>query len=72
MKEGLANKPALGKNKGMLFDFKKEQKVTMNMKDMNYPLDMIFINMSKVVAVRSLKPGNFETSVEANSFVLNK
>jgi uncharacterized membrane protein (UPF0127 family) len=31
----------------MLFDFKKEQKVTMNMKDMNYPLDMIFINMSK-------------------------
>jgi hypothetical protein len=25
MKEGLANKPALGKNKGMLFDFKKEQ-----------------------------------------------
>jgi hypothetical protein len=26
---------------------------------------MIFINMSKeVVAVRSLKPGNFETSVE--------
>jgi uncharacterized membrane protein (UPF0127 family) len=41
MKEGLANKPALGKTKGMLFDFKKEQKVTMNMKDMNYPLDMI-------------------------------
>jgi uncharacterized membrane protein (UPF0127 family) len=38
MKEGLANKPALEKNKGMLFDFKKEQKVTMNMKDMNYPL----------------------------------
>jgi uncharacterized membrane protein (UPF0127 family) len=37
MKEGLANKPALGKT-GMLFDFKKEQKVTMNMKDMNYPL----------------------------------
>jgi uncharacterized membrane protein (UPF0127 family) len=30
----------------MLFDFKKEQKVTMNMKDMNYPLDD-FINMSK-------------------------
>jgi hypothetical protein len=55
----------------MLFDFKKEQKVTMNMKDMNYPLDMIFINMSKeVVAVRSLKPGNFETSVEGVRFVL--
>jgi uncharacterized membrane protein (UPF0127 family) len=57
----------------MLFDFKKEQKVTMNMKDMNYPLDMIFINMSKeVVAVRSLKPGNFETSVEGVRFVKSK
>jgi hypothetical protein len=32
---------------------------------------MIFINMSKeVVAVRSLKPGNFETSVEGVRFVL--
>jgi uncharacterized membrane protein (UPF0127 family) len=42
----------------MLFDFKKEQKVTMNMKD-ELSIDMIFINMSKeVVAVRSLKPGN--------------
>jgi hypothetical protein len=31
---------------------------------------MIFINMSKeVVAVRSLKPGNFETSVEGVRFV---
>jgi uncharacterized membrane protein (UPF0127 family) len=38
--------------------------------NMNYPLDMIFINMSKeVVAVRSLKPGNFETSVEGVRFV---
>jgi uncharacterized membrane protein (UPF0127 family) len=31
---------------------------------MNYPLDMIFINMSReVVAVGTLMPGNFETSV---------
>jgi hypothetical protein len=31
---------------------------------------MIFINMNKEVAVRSLKPGNFETSVEGVRFVL--
>jgi hypothetical protein len=70
MKEGLANKPALVKTKACCLISRKE-KVTMNMKDMNYPLDMIFINMSKeVVAVRSLKPGNFETSVEGVRFVL--
>jgi uncharacterized membrane protein (UPF0127 family) len=40
-------------NKGMLFDFKKEQKVTMNMKD-ELSIGYDFINMSKqeVVAVR--------------------
>jgi uncharacterized membrane protein (UPF0127 family) len=57
------NQP-LVKNKGMLFDFKKEQKVTMNMKDMNYPL--IWFYQQEVVA-RSLKPGNF-TSVEGVRF----
>jgi uncharacterized membrane protein (UPF0127 family) len=71
MKEGLAGKPALGKNKGLLFDFGKEQEVTMNMKKMNYPLDMIFINMSReVVAVRTLEPGNFQTTVKNVRFVL--
>jgi hypothetical protein len=29
---------------------------------------MIFINMKEVVAVRSLKPGNFETSVEVDLY----
>lgn len=71
MKEGLSGKPPLGKNKGMLFDFGKEQSVTMNMQGMKYPLDMIFIGMSrKVVAVRTLLPGNFQTTVKGVRFVL--
>lgn len=71
MKEGLSGKPSLGKNKGMLFDFKKEQVVTMNMKGMNYPLDMVFINSSnEVIAVRTLSPGNFQTTVKGVRFVL--
>jgi uncharacterized membrane protein (UPF0127 family) len=52
----------------MLFDFKKEQKVTMNMKDMNYPLIWFLSTCKEVVAVRSLKPGNFETSVEVDLY----
>ena len=71
MKEGLSGKPALGKNKGLLFDFGSEQSVTMNMKGMNYPLDMIFINMDReVVAVRTLMPGSFQTTVKKVRFVL--
>lgn len=71
MKEGLSGKPALGKNKGLLFDFGSEQTVTMNMKGMNYPLDMLFIDMSReVVAVRSLMPGNYQTTVKNVRFVL--
>jgi uncharacterized membrane protein (UPF0127 family) len=59
MKEGLANKPALG-NKGMLFDFKKEQKVTMNMKDNERRYDF-YQHEQAGSSQRSLKPGNFET-----------
>lgn len=71
MKKGLSGKPALGVGKGLLFNFGKSQPVTMNMKDMNYPLDLIFINEElEVVAVRTLPPGGFETSVKACRLVL--
>jgi hypothetical protein len=52
----------------MLFDFKKEQKVTMNMKDMNYPLDMIY--QHEQGSSSYVQPGNFETSVGGVRFVL--
>ena len=71
MKKGLSGKPLLGRKKGLLFDFGKEQTITMNMRGMKYALDMIFINMSKeVIAVRSLEPGNYQTTVKKARFVL--
>lgn len=71
MKKGLSGKPALGVGKGLLFNFGKTQPVTMNMKGMNYSLDIIFINEDlEVVAVRTLQPGNFDTSVKSCRLVL--
>ena len=71
MKEGLSGKPALGKGKGLLFNFSSEQPVTMNMKGMNYSLDIIFINsIGEVIAVRTLLPGSFQTTVKDVKFVL--
>jgi uncharacterized membrane protein (UPF0127 family) len=63
------HKPALGKTKACCLISRKSRKYEHERYELS--IDMIFINMSKeVVAVRSLKPGNFETSVEGVRFVL--
>jgi len=43
-KKGLSNTNNLKKNAGMLFVFDKEQDVQFNTHDMNYSIDMLFIN----------------------------
>jgi uncharacterized protein len=49
---GLMFRRFLAKDRGMLFEFKAEQVVTMWMKNTYFPLDMIFISRTgKVVAV---------------------
>jgi uncharacterized membrane protein (UPF0127 family) len=71
MKIGLSDTPSLEKGEGMLFDFGDPQKVTMNTVHMQYPIDLLFIDEDNIVsAVRTLKPGNFETTVENIMFVL--
>lgn len=71
MKDGLAGKPRLGKDKGMLFNFKEPQNVTMNMQKMMHPIDMIFIcGGLKVIDVRSMKPGDADTSCDDCLLVL--
>lgn len=49
MKKGLSDSKPLKKGYGMLFDFKEEQEVTMNMGGMNYALDMIFMDDKKKI-----------------------
>lgn len=44
MKKGLSGSKKLKKGYGMLFDFKESRTAIMNMKDMKYDLDMLFIN----------------------------
>lgn len=42
--KGLSSTKSLKKNTGMLFAFDSEQDITMNTSDMNYPIDMIFMD----------------------------
>lgn len=50
---GLSNRPSLPREEGMLFDFKKPGQYCMWMKDMNFGLDMIWLNPEKeIVAIR--------------------
>ena len=60
---GLSGTVSLGPNQGMLFDFKQEGYWAMWMKDMQYPLDIIWINSSgKVVyEATNLQPSDYPT-----------
>jgi uncharacterized membrane protein (UPF0127 family) len=49
--QGLSGKASLPKNQGMLFVFKTAARYPFWMKDMEFPLDMIFINNNKIVDI---------------------
>ena len=71
MKKGLSGKPELGAGKGMLFDFREAQTVTMNMEKMLHPIDMIFIGEGlDVIDVRAMRPGDAQTSCKDCMLVL--
>ena len=71
MKNGLAGEMALAKGTGMLFDTKEDVGVTMTMKGMLFPLDMVFICSNlKVIEVVSMEIGGTEASVKEAMFVL--
>jgi len=58
MIKGLAGAPELGTGKGLFFDFKKAQEITMNMEKMLHSIDMIFIDKNfKVIKVEKMGPG---------------
>jgi len=55
--QGLSHQKELDKNTGMLFVFLKKQVLSFWMKDMNFPLDIIWINDNKIVKIdKNLPP----------------
>lgn len=61
--KGLSNTDTLPENAGMLFDFSEDpqEELTFNTKNMNYPIDIIFINTDdEVVAVETGEPHSDE------------
>ena len=51
--QGLSGRSSLPKNHGMLFVFNKAEKYHFWMKDMKFPIDIIWINDGGVVAITS-------------------
>lgn len=49
--QGLSARASLPKSQGMLFVFKTSNRYPFWMKDMKFPLDMIFINNNKIVDI---------------------
>jgi len=71
MATGLSKHKSLEQGHGMLFGFGKEQKVTMNMYDMDFPLDMLFIDGNGVVIHQeTMHPGKHDVSVDDVKYVL--
>lgn len=49
--QGLSGRTSLPQNQGMLFIFQTANRYPFWMKDMKFPLDMIFMNNGKIVAI---------------------
>ena len=66
---GLSNRESLEENQGMLFVFDDSDYRTFNMQDMNFSIDIIFINNNKIVDIhKNFKPGdaNYKSKSKAD------
>ncbi len=62
---GLSNTEKLSENQGMLFVFDKPDFYSFWMKNMDYPIDIIYISGDKVTTViENAKPGSSEANLE--------
>lgn len=48
---GLSNKTSLGENEGMLFPFEKEDYYAFWMKEMRFPIDILYIRDNKIITL---------------------
>lgn len=62
--KGLSNIPVIRDNEGMLFIFEKPDYYHFWMKDMQFPLDLIFINGDKVVdVIKNIRPKSYPHTI---------
>jgi len=66
-KQGLSGKPSIEKNEGMLFIYKKDGKYGYWMKNMNFPIDIIWIdsNFQIVEISENIPPESFPQSFKS-------
>lgn len=65
---GLSYREELAKNSGMLFDMKNRRTVSFWMKDMNFPLDIIWIDGDKIVNIsQDLPPAGSHPDITYSS-----
>ena len=65
---GLSNRPSLGANQGMLFIFSTPGTQSFWMKDMNFPLDMIWIGGNTVVGFSQNDPAEPNVASPSNIY----
>ncbi len=67
--QGLSDTPSLAENQGMLFIFSTPTTPSFWMKDMQYPLDIVWIDANKKVVdiTRDLSPATFPKTVTPKS-----
>ena len=71
MKKGLSGSKKLKEGYGMLFNFKEEQEVTMNMGGMNYPIDMLFLDEGfKVIKAYGMPVDSADVTVQDVAYVV--
>lgn len=59
-RQGLSNRVSLGENEGMLFKFSDYKIRSFWMKEMNFPLDIVWIKDDKIVGIEANVPYPFE------------
>lgn len=60
---GLSIKSSLNENEGMLFVFDKEGKYGFWMKDMKFPIDIVWLNKNKIIFIeKNVSPETYPTA----------
>ena len=69
--EGLSGIRRIPKNKGMLYVYPRPDFYTHNMKDMHFPLDIIWIGKDKTVVdvIENVQPGSYPEYMFVNDFL---